>query len=518
MATPRRDDPATWTPRTRREVLAAGLAGVAGAALAACSDKTVHHARSVKPAGSDIGAIEHVVVLMHENRSFDHYFGTYPGVRGFDDRPKRGLGTFAQAWPGAPAGTDRLLPFHLDTSTGQASCTFDLSHAWTAQHQSWNDGAMDRFVATHAAAGVDGPEHGTLTMGHYTRADLPFHFALADAFTLCDGYHCSVMGPTHPNRLHALSGTIDPTGAAGGPSITTSIAPTTKFSVSWETMPERLSAKGITWKTYNPAEPQYRVDNPAVMAFSDNILLYFRQYSDPTTELHRRAFLPIFPDDFAHDVATDQLPQVSWIVPPIGFDEHPPAPPALGAWFTHEVLSALVSNPKVWAKTALFVMYDENDGFFDHVAPPTPPPGTAGEFLDVDPLPDVAGGIAGPIGLGFRVPMIVVSPFSRGGYICSDTFDHTSQLRLLETIFGVEAPNISAWRRKVTGDLTTTMGAPTATDVPKLPATPKDDPSIANCDPKQISVEANIETPPYPVPTDQRMPRQERGTARRVRG
>jgi phospholipase C len=283
-------------------------------------------------------------------------------------------------------------------------------------------------------------------------------------------------------------------------------------------MPERLSAKGITWKTYNPAEPQYRVDNPAVMAFSDNILLYFRQYSDPTTELHRRAFLPIFPDDFAHDVATDQLPQVSWIVPPIGFDEHPPAPPALGAWFTHEVLSALVSNPKVWAKTALFVMYDENDGFFDHVAPPTPPPGTAGEFLDVDPLPDVAGGIAGPIGLGFRVPMIVVSPFSRGGYICSDTFDHTSQLRLLETIFGVEAPNISAWRRKVTGDLTTTMGAPTATDVPKLPATPKDDPSIANCDPKQISVEANIETPPYPVPTDQRMPRQERGTARRVRG
>jgi phospholipase C len=283
-------------------------------------------------------------------------------------------------------------------------------------------------------------------------------------------------------------------------------------------MPERLSAKGITWKTYNPAEPQYRVDSPAVMVFSDNILLYFRQYADPTSELHRRAFLPIFPADFAHDVATDQLPQVSWIVPPLGYDEHPPAPPELGAWFTHQVLSALVANPKVWSKTALFVMYDENDGFFDHVAPPTPPAGTPGEFLDVDPLPEAAGGIAGPIGLGFRVPMTVVSPFSRGGYVCSDTFDHTSQLRLIETLFGVAAPNISAWRRKVTGDLTSTMGAPTKFDVPKLPDTPKDPPSIANCDPKQISVEANTETPPYPIPTAQEMPSQERGTARRLRG
>ena len=112
------------------------------------------------------------------------------------------------------------------------------------------------------------------------------------------------------------------------------------------------------------------------------------------------------------------------------------------------MIGTLVSNPEVWAKTVLFIMYDENDGFFDHVPPPTPPPGTPGEFLTVDPLPASAYGVAGPIGLGFRVPMLVVSPFSRGGYVCSDIFDHTSQLRFLETRFGVQAPNISAWRRK----------------------------------------------------------------------
>ncbi len=117
-------------------------------------------------------------------------------------------------------------------------------------------------------------------------------------------------------------------------------------------------------------------------------------------------------------------------------------------------MNALLAHPDVWRKTALFVTWDENGGFFDHVAPPTPPPGTKDEFLTVANLPAAAGGIRGPIGLGFRVPMLVVSPFSRGGLVCSDVFDHTSTLRFLETRFGVRVPNLSRWRRKTTGDLT----------------------------------------------------------------
>ena len=185
-------------------------------------------------------------------------------------------------------------------------------------------------------------------------------------------------------------------------------------------MPERLQAAGVSWKTYNAKGAAYQPTSGVAMAVSDNILLYFSQYKDPSSELYKRAFGPIYPDDFARDVARDTLPQVSWIMPGVGQDEHPPSPPAVGMAFTHQLLATLVSNPKVWAKTVLFVTYDENDGFFDHVAPPTPPPGTPGEYLTVDPLPADAKGIAGPVGLGFRVPMLVVSPFSRGGYICSD--------------------------------------------------------------------------------------------------
>ena len=510
-----RQDPARWNARTRRDVLAGGLAGAAGALLAACSGETVRHAVATKPAGSDIGAIDHIVFLMMENRSFDHYFGSYPGVRGFGDRAASGV--FDQAWAAAPASNaGRLLPFHLDIAQTNASCTFDLSHEWAAQHAAWNNGAMDRWVATHTLPQYEGPDHGPLTMGHYTRADLPFHYALADAFTLCDGYHCSVLGPTHPNRLFALSGTIDPAGEAGGPVVATQEGPGIQYSASWETMPERLQTKGVSWKVYNPAGPTYQPDSPLVMEFSDNILLYFKQYSEPASQLHQLAFTPTFPDTFTADVASGELPQVSWIVPPIGFDEHPPAPPQLGAWYMHQVIQTLISNPKVWAKTALFIMYDENDGFFDHVAPPTPPAGTPDEFLTAARLPEAAAGIRGPIGLGMRVPMLVVSPFSRGGYISSEVFDHTSQMRLIEERFGVQAPGISAWRRKTTGDLTSTLGAVATTTLPGLPATSRTDPVIATqCTTLQTTLEVNSPTPSYPIPATQQQPTQERGRAKR---
>jgi phospholipase C len=506
---------ARWS---RRQVLAAGVAGGLGAALSACGRSTAHQAASVAPAGSDLEAVEHVVFLTMENRSFDHYFGTYPGVRGFDDHPAGSPGVFAQAWPGGAAAT--LLPFHLDTATQDAECTFDLSHDWDAQHFCWHGGAMDRFVATHTQPGFEGPGQGVLTMGYYTRADLDFWYALADAFTICDGYHCSVFGPTHPNRLHALSGTLDPDGKAGGPVLTTGSAPALIGSARWSTMPERLQDHGVSWKVYNPVGDVYRPESPISIAVSDNILLYFDQHvRNPHSPLYRNAFLPVYPHDFAKDVAAGTLPAVSWLIPGIGQDEHPPAPPAVGMHYVDEVLRTLVSNPKVWAKTVLFITYDENDGFFDHVAPATPPPGTAGEYLTVSPLPADAKGIDGPIGLGFRVPMLVVSPFSRGGHVCSGTFDHTSHLRFLETRFGVAAPNISAWRRKATGDLTAALHVSSPdTSVPALPATPgaQDPRVLRECDASQLVTLDTKTPPPYPVPAVQSMPTQEPGVPRPV--
>jgi phospholipase C len=467
---------------SRRQVLAGGLGGAAALGLAAVGGspssgaETVRRAASVKAAGDDPSAIKHVVFLMQENRSFDHYFGTLGGVNGYGSTENSGA--FTQAWPGGSQST--LLPFHMNTKKQLAECTNDLDHSWPTEHASWNGGAMDSFVSTHTA------KEGALginTMGYYTKADLPFYYALAKKFTICDRYHCSVLGPTHPNRLMQISGTVDPDGVAGGPVLVTNSSPSVQGTCSWTTMPEVLQDAGISWKAYNPYGPVYR---PGANGFiNKNVLMYFEQYlADTTSTLYQNAFNyygPVVPggltatggpNDFATDVQNNTLPQVSWIMSPDEFDEHPPSPPALGEWYTQQVLNTLLSNPEVWASTVLFIMYDENDGFFDHVPPPTPPAGTAGEYVTVNPLPSSTGGDAGPVGLGVRVPMLVVSPFSTGGYVCSDVFDHTSQLLFLETLFGVTAPNISSWRRSTVGDLTTAFrtGAP-VTKTPKLPLT-----------------------------------------------
>ena len=506
----------------RRLFLGGALAVGAGALASACgSPATVAKAAATTPAGSDLGAIEHVVFLMQENRSFDHYFGSYKGVRGFDDHATGQLGAFSQPFPGNtdrhPVGTQ--LPFHLEVASGLGECTHDLDHSWLPQHQCRNQGAMDAFVRTHTSTEYEGPGYGLLTMGYHTRADVPFHYALADAFTLCDGYHCSVMGPTHPNRLMAMSGTVDPDGRHGGPVLITSASPDARFSVDWTTVPELLEDAGVSWKTYTPPGSEYRVDNPAVMLLSDAILPYFSQYSNPGSALYQKAFTPTFPHDFAHDVRSGTLPKVSWIIPPLGYDEHPPSPPALGAWFIDQVLQTLTSNREVWSKTVLFVMYDENDGFFDHVAPPVAPPGTPGEYVTVDPLPATANGVAGPLGLGFRVPMLVVSPFSRGGYVSSEVFDHTSQIRFLEERFGIRADNISAWRRRTVGDLTSTLRMGSADPVPpKLPSTADDTEAMVTgegCTNLDV-LEIRDDQPPYPMSSVQVMPTQERGTVKRL--
>jgi phospholipase C len=264
-------------------------------------------------------------------------------------------------------------------------------------------------------------------------------------------------------------------------------------------MPERLQAHGISWKIYDT--PPTGISTQV----SNNVMPLFKQYQDPSSELYRRAMLPSWPIEFEADCLAGTLPQVSWVLAPPGFDEHPPAPSGFGEFVAARVLSALTSNPALWSKTALFITYDEQGGFFDHVTPPTPPPGTPEEYLH---------GV--PIGLGYRVPMLVVSPFSRGGYVCSEVFDHTSMLRLLERRFGVEVPNLSAWRRSAVGDLTHTLGpgfdasqpVPAPTTLPPVPAV-LEAPFVF---PSELD---GTPTPPYPVPAAQQMPTQEPGRRKR---
>ncbi len=397
-----------------------------------------------------LAQIEHVVVLMQENRSFDHYFGSLPGVRGFGDQDVLTLTTGQPVWyqpdPKNPQGYE--LPFHLDTATTGAAGATELSHAWEAQHASWNDGKMDNWIPAHRAA--DGAIDGPLTMGYFTRADLPFHYALADAFTICDNYHCSVLGPTNPNRLYHWTGTIDPAGRNGGPVIDNSETP----PYTWTTYPERLEAAGISWRIYQEA------DN-----YDDNPLAWFRQYQEAprSSPLFTKGIAPApgLVAAFADDVRGGNLPQVSWIIGSAATCEHPSYLPAAGAVFISQILEVLAAQPKVWEQTAFFLNYDENDGLFDHVPPPVPPAGTPDEFVD---------GL--PIGLGFRVPMIVISPLSVGGWVSSEVYDHTSVLRFMEELFGVEEPNISAWRRRCAGDLTRTLNVPAQrASFPALPPT-----------------------------------------------
>jgi phospholipase C len=424
-----------------------------------------------------LGDIDHFIILMKENRSFDHYFGALRGVRGFNDPAlgPDGKSVFRQPDPQSPSGY--VLPFRLNTLKTNAQRYHALDHGWGPLHASWNNGAMDNWIPAHRVSdGTIGP----MTMGYLTREDLPFYYALADAFTICDGYHCSVFGPTHPNRYYLMTATNDPEGRNGGPALNNN-----GKAYSWETYPERLERAGISWRVYHDLDD-----------YGCNMLQYFTQFQNAprSSALYENAMRdrPFY--ELLWDIRTGNIPQVTWIVPPSDLSEHPDYLPAAGEHHTHQVLQALWSNPALWAKTAVILNYDENDGLFDHVAPPVPPPGTSGEFVN---------GL--PIGLGFRVPCMVISPFSRGGHVCGATFDHTSILRLLEARFGVEIPNLSKWRRDTCGDLTAAFGfdAPPRFAIPKLPETEHA---------LRMAEERAMGLKPAVIPVDQIMPRQEAGT------
>jgi phospholipase C len=549
---------------SRRDFLkrAALLAGSAG--LSRSLSAAIERAAAIEPAaGTSYLDAEHVVILMQENRSFDHFFGSLRGVRGFSDPRAIRLRNGNSVWLQTNEKGETYIPFNLNMRATNATGSGTLPHTWTDQLDARNGGRHDGWLSAKKSKRTEYRDL-PLTLGFYNREDLPFYYDLADAFTICDQNFCSSLTGTTPNRLHLWTGTIRDPQNPDSPARTLNEDLDYDVPAQWTTFPERLEDNGISWKIYQNElsvgvgfddEEDARLAN-----FGDNPIEYFAQYqigfhlarmnflpkriegmqteirqeTDPEklarlrTELsrgledlknftpeayarllprqrsiHERAFTTNTGDphyheletmeymdgavkreiripkgdvlfQFREDVKTANLPTVSWIVAPETFSEHPISP-SYGAWYVSEVLDILTRNPDIWKKTIFILCYDENDGYFDHVppfTPPTPDRPNAGlcskgldpkaEFVALDEdaghHPTVARG--GPIGLGYRVPLIIASPWSRGGMVNSQVFDHTSILQFLETLLShrtgktIRESNISAWRRTVCGDLT----------------------------------------------------------------
>ncbi|MFI1655407.1 phosphocholine-specific phospholipase C [Streptomyces sp. NPDC020472] len=480
-----------------------------GAAAFTMLSESIARAAAIPAQGATgtIQDIDHIVVLMQENRSFDHYFGAMKGVRGFGDPRPVTLPSGKSVWNQSD-GSKVTLPFRPTSDKLGMEYLQGLNHDWAGGQSAFNKGKYDNWIPAKTKA----------TMAHLTREDIPFHYALADAFTICDAYHCSFIGATDPNRYYMWTGYVGNDGTGGGPVLNNAEA-----GYGWTTYPERLEAAGVSWKIYQDigdglnAGGSWGWINDAFRGnYGDNSLLYFNNYrnAQPGNPLYDKARTGTnakagegYFDVLRADVQAGRLPQVSWIAAPEAFSEHANWPANYGAWYIAQVLDALTSNPDVWARTALFITYDENDGFFDHVVPPYAP-GSAAQGLSTAPTAldhfgGKAGYVAGPYGLGPRVPMIVVSPWSTGGYTCSETFDHTSVIRFMESRFGVREPNISPWRRAICGDLTSAFDfTRTQTQPAALPPTAGYYPPDKNRHPDFLATAPAVGT----------MPRQEPGS------
>ncbi|WP_329538724.1 phosphocholine-specific phospholipase C [Streptomyces sp. NBC_01358] len=472
------------TDISRRRLLALGGGALGAAAAGSLLPPSLQAAIAAQPAHSagsggrdGLGAIKHVVILMQENRSFDHYFGMLRGVRGFGDRNAvelpSGKPVFEQP---APLGTS-VLPFPVrgaaETQKKDLQYIGALDHSWNGGSKAWAGGWMNGWVSAKTAA----------TMAYYDRRDIPLHYELADTFTVCDAYHSSIHSSTSPNRNHLWSGKTgnEPNGkrAVGNDAYDEGTHP----GYDWGTYAERLERAGRSWRTYTEWEN-----------FTDNQIEFFATFKAIARKalartgghtymesfysavrdadaaererlsglleegvatldtgerrLFERALRRVetgtLADEFAKDVAAGTLSEVSYLVPSAVDSEHPSvSSPIHSATIVYKVLDALGKHPDVWRHTAVIINYDENDGFFDHVPPPVASPDVTEEQWE-----------GKPTGLGMRVPMLVVSPWTIGGYVCSEVFDHTSVIRFLERWTGVKEPNIGDWRRTVTGDLT----------------------------------------------------------------
>jgi phospholipase C len=552
--------------------------------------------------GSTYLDAEHVVILMQENRSFDHLYGTLRGVRGYNDPRAITQPSGNPVWLQASASGAIHPPFHFDIRNSNATWLGSLPHGWEDSNAARNGGRYDGWIPAKAATDPI-RAHLPLTMGYYTREDLPFYYALADAFTVCDQNFSSSLTATEPNRLHMWTGTVRAEQSIQSFAYVRNDDMGYDKQLGWTTFPDRLERQGISWRIYQNelSLPSGLTDEEDkwLSNFDDNTIEYFsqfhvrftpsyrrwlteterslvstleqlngtlrnaelrnaetakriaelqRQLDDVRRELstwtdaafaalpehernlHRKAFstnegdpnfralTPLrFQQDgversmsipkgdvlhqFRQDVQNGKLPAVSWIVAPEAFSDHPSSA-WFGAWYVSEALNILTSDPEVWKKTIFILCYDENDGYFDHVPPFVPPqPGRADTgkvSAGIDPSVEYVSseqieamrqkepewpGKPGPIGLGFRVPLVIASPWSRGGYACSQVFDHTSILQFLEVFLShkqgqpIRETNISAWRRTVCGDLTSVF-RPWNVKSSQLPAPVRRDPFL----------------------------------------
>ncbi|TKK69429.1 phospholipase C, phosphocholine-specific [Ilyomonas limi] len=557
---------------SRREFLKKVALLSGGAGLMGMMPASIQKALAINPdPGSTWLDAEHIVFLMQENRSFDHCFGTLQGVRGFNDPRAISLPNQNPVWLQTNADSETYAPFRLDMHNTKATWMGGLPHSWSDQVDARNSGKYDKWlIAKHY--GNREYKNFPMTMGYYTREDLPFYYALADAFTVCDQHFCSSLTGTTPNRLYFWTGTIreDANSKARVWNGDTDY----EENAAWTTYPERLEQNGISWRIYQnelSAGGALTSDQDAWLAnFTDNSIEWFEQYhvkltptyidylqkapeligaeidqleralqsatgkkaediqkrinnrkqtlqqkieeqkvytreryeqlSEREKNLLNKAFTTNSADPDYHELATlkykdgdterelvipkgdilhefrkdvneGKLPTVSWLVAPEKFSDHPSAP-WFGAWYVSEVLDILTKNPEVWKKTIFVLTYDENDGYFDHVPPFISPhkPGSGKASEGIDTAAEyVSKGLQSSetedvrenaIGLGYRVPMVIASPWSRGGWVNSQVFDHTSNLQLLEKFLQhkigkpVKETNITEWRRCVCGDLT----------------------------------------------------------------
>ncbi|MBF6172535.1 phosphocholine-specific phospholipase C [Nocardia blacklockiae] len=513
---------------SRRRLIGSAIGLAAGSASLSLLPPSLHRAMAAPMRPGGLQAVEHVILLMQENRSFDHYFGTLRGVRGFSDstplRLRNGAAVFAQPRSVISTAADAVLPFSLRQAAAQAGrpgtdihYLDSLDHEWDGSTAAWARGWWDGWIPAKTAA----------TMTYYERRDLPLQYELADAFTLCDAYHCSLFGGTNPNRNYFFTGTTGYEPGTDRRAVDNAAYDAAHPGYEWTTYPERLQAAGVSWQIYqewdnftdNPVEyfaPFKRLGTKLLSQVEGNYPTTEKFYealrqkppdeqrrllsqldaarerlSAPERDLFDRAMYRSEPDTLLRRVAADieagTLPKVSWLVPPAEFSEHPSSSTPVGsANLIYHVLDIVASDPETWSRTAIFLTFDENDGYFDHVASPVPPPG--GE--------DWYDGRA--IGLGPRVPMTVVSPWTIGGFVNSEVFDHTSVLRFLEQWTGVREPNISDWRRTVCGNMRSVFDFRTAGKPPTLRRPEKIPPPAARWTPLP--------------PATPSMPEQERGS------
>ncbi|WP_018156259.1 phosphocholine-specific phospholipase C [Demetria terragena] len=489
---------------TRRQVFKTAGAAAGTAALGSFLPPSVHRAMATPMRAGGLDAIENVILLMQENRSFDHYYGTLRGVRGYGDRnPLRRRAGDSVLRQAGQSGD--VLPFSLRAAAKAAGrpatdiqYLSDLPHGFTDATDAWSRGWWDAWV----------PHKGKGSMTFYDRQDIGLQYELADTFTILDAYHCSVYGSTNPNRNYFFSGTTGQE-ADGKRAVTNAAYNKDHPGYDWTCYPERLETAGVSWQIYQEwdnftdnaveyfatfkaigAKVLKAVDGPfrtteefyeslsgKSTAEQDRLLRQLEQGRASLTSreqsLFSRGMYRSRPGTLltriAADIAGGSLPQVTWVVPTAALSEHPGASTPVGsAGLIYDLLDIVASDKRTWSKTAMFINFDENDGYFDHVPPPVAPRPSSGNGDDWFN--------GRPIGFGPRVPMTVVSPWTVGGHVDSSLADHTSALQFLERWTGVKEPNISAWRRQVAGDLTSAFDFTCAGRPPSLKA-PKEVPA-----------------------------------------